>query len=40
MYAAATSGGNENSSEDTTLAMVNAQYLRDSLNVTVISSTT
>ncbi|MEO8520042.1 MAG: AAA family ATPase [Acidobacteriota bacterium] len=35
-YAASTSGGNENSSEDTTLAMVNAQFLRDALNVTVI----
>jgi hypothetical protein len=35
-YAAATPGANENSAEDTTLAMVHAQQWRDALGVTVI----
>jgi hypothetical protein len=35
-YAAATPGASENSSEDTTLAMVHAQQWRDALGVTVI----
>ena len=35
-YAASTPGSSENSSEDTTTAMVNAQRLRDDLKATVI----
>ena len=35
-YAAATPGASENSSEDTTTAMVHAQHWRDTLGVTVI----
>jgi hypothetical protein len=35
-YAAATPGANENSAEDTTIAMVHAQQWRDSLGATVI----
>jgi hypothetical protein len=35
-YAAATPGASENSSEDTTLAMANAQRWRDALNLTVL----
>jgi hypothetical protein len=34
--AATTSGGNENSSEDTTTAMTNVQYMRDELGATFI----
>jgi len=35
-YAASTPGASENSSEDTTRAIVNAQRLRDALNATVV----
>lgn len=35
-YAASTPGANENSSEDTTRAMVNAQRLRDALDATIV----